>query len=79
MPRSIRVKADPEIFKWPRQSSGESVEDISNRIKTSINLVKKIEKGERPIVGKEIYPLVYESYELEPEDIAIEERLSNGK
>ena len=77
--KSMRIETDPTVFKWLRQRSGRSVEDVRNRIKTSIDLVETIEKEKRPIVGKEIYPLVYESYELEPEDIAIEERLSNGK
>ena len=60
----------PAVFRWLRENPGWSIEEVTKRLKTSINLVETIEKGERPIVGKEIYPLIYESYELEREDIA---------
>ncbi len=73
MPRSIRVDVDSKVFKWLRSNSGGSVEDVSKRLKTSIDLVETI-----PIVGKEIYPLVYESYELGHEEIVVVGGLRNG-
>lgn len=47
MPRSLKVEVDPKVFKWLRESSGWSIEDVAKRLKTSIEVVEAIEKGER--------------------------------
>lgn len=46
MPRSLKVDVNPNIFKWLRTSSGWSVEDVSKRLKTSVDVVEAIERGE---------------------------------
>ena len=46
MPRSLKVEVNPKIFKWLRTSSGWSVEDVSKRLKTSVDVVDAIERGE---------------------------------
>ena len=47
MTRSLKVDVNPNVFKWLRESSGWSLEDIAKRLKTSIDVVDAIEKGER--------------------------------
>jgi Zn-dependent peptidase ImmA (M78 family) len=47
MPRSLKVEVDPKVFKWLRESSGWSIDDVAKRLKTSIEVVKAIEEGER--------------------------------
>jgi Zn-dependent peptidase ImmA (M78 family) len=47
MSRSLKVEVNPQVFKWLRVSSGWSIEDVSKRLKTSIEVVESIEKGER--------------------------------
>lgn len=47
MPRSLKVEVNPQVFKWLRISSGWSVEDVSTRLKTSIEIINAIEQGER--------------------------------
>ena len=47
MTTSLKVDVNPNVFKWLRKSSGWSIEDIAKRLKTSIEVVKAIEKGER--------------------------------
>ena len=60
MPRSLKVEGDPTVFRWLRESSRRTIEDTAKRPKTNINLAEIIEKGERELIGKEIYPPVYE-------------------
>jgi len=78
MQRSMKVDVYPKVFKWLRESSGWPVEDGSKRHKTSIDVLEAIGKGERPIVGKDFYPLVYEFSEHRPEEITIVEGDGNG-
>jgi len=47
MPRTIRVEINPEVFKWLRVSAGWSVEEVSNRLKTSVENVRAFESGEK--------------------------------
>jgi len=47
MPRTMKVKVEPKVFKWLKESSGWSREEVANRLKTSIDVVEAIEKGER--------------------------------
>lgn len=47
MPKSVKVEVDPEVFKWLRVSAGWTLEDVSKRLKTSAEIVERIEAGER--------------------------------
>ncbi|HHD16176.1 MAG TPA: ImmA/IrrE family metallo-endopeptidase [Euryarchaeota archaeon] len=47
MPRSLRVSVEPMVFKWLRESSGWTVEEVAKRLKTSVEVVEGIEAGER--------------------------------
>jgi Zn-dependent peptidase ImmA (M78 family) len=47
MAKSLKVDVNPKVFKWLRESSGWSKEDIAKRLKTNIEIVSAIEKGER--------------------------------
>ncbi|UCE74012.1 MAG: ImmA/IrrE family metallo-endopeptidase [Methanomassiliicoccales archaeon] len=47
VPRSLKVEVNPKVFKWLRESSGWSIEDVAKRLKSSIEVVEAIEKGER--------------------------------
>lgn len=46
MSRSLKVEVYPHVFKWLRLSSGWSVEDVSTCLKTRVDIVEAIEKGE---------------------------------
>ena len=45
MADSIRVSVKPEVFRWLRESSGWSVEEVSKRLGTSVRVIKEIEDG----------------------------------
>ncbi|RKX36799.1 MAG: zinc peptidase [Thermotogae bacterium] len=47
MPRMMRIEINPAVFKWLRVSAGWSVEEVSNRLKTSIENIKAFESGEK--------------------------------
>jgi len=47
MPRSIRTEVKPEVFRWLRVSAGWTVEDVSKRLKTSVEAIKAFESGEK--------------------------------
>lgn len=47
MPRSITTQVNPTVFKWLRESSGWTIEEVSNRLKTSEDVVNSIESGKR--------------------------------
>ena len=47
VPKSLKVDVNPKVFKWLRESSGWSIEDIAKRLKSNIEIVEAIEKGER--------------------------------
>jgi Zn-dependent peptidase ImmA (M78 family) len=47
MPRSLRVQIKPAVFKWLRESSGWSIEDVSRRLQTSADTIRLIESGAR--------------------------------
>ena len=47
MPKSIKIKVNPEVFKWLRESSGWTIEDVSKRLKTTIEIVEEFESGEK--------------------------------
>lgn len=46
MPRSLKVEVEPAVFKWLRESSGWTKEEVAKRLKTSIGVVESIEKGD---------------------------------
>ncbi|MCU0799641.1 MAG: XRE family transcriptional regulator [Candidatus Thermoplasmatota archaeon] len=47
MPRSIITGVNPLVFKWLRESSGWTIEDVSKKLKTSDDVINSIESGER--------------------------------
>ncbi len=47
MAETIRVSIRPEVFRWLRTSAGWSVEDVSRRLRTSVEVVEAIEAGKR--------------------------------
>jgi Zn-dependent peptidase ImmA (M78 family)/DNA-binding XRE family transcriptional regulator len=47
MPASLKVEVDPKVFKWLRESSGWTKEEVAKRLGTSVEVVEVIEKGER--------------------------------
>jgi len=47
MVQSLKVDVNPIVFKWLRKSSGWPREDVSNRLRTSVDVIKAIEQGER--------------------------------
>jgi Zn-dependent peptidase ImmA (M78 family)/DNA-binding XRE family transcriptional regulator len=47
MVKSLKVDVNPKVFKWLRESSGWSKEDIAKRLNTNIEIISAIEKGER--------------------------------
>ncbi len=44
--KTIQIEVNPTVFKWLRESAGWTNEDISKRLKTSVEIVKKFELGE---------------------------------
>lgn len=47
MARTIRIDVKPTVFKWLRTSAGWTIQDVSNKLRTSIETVIAIETGER--------------------------------
>jgi len=45
MPRILKVDINPTVFKWLRTSSGWSLEEVSKRLNTSVDVIKSIEQG----------------------------------
>ena len=45
--KSISVEVKPEVFKWLRESSGWTPEEIGKRLKTTTQNIEKIEAGEK--------------------------------
>ncbi|MCK4670025.1 MAG: ImmA/IrrE family metallo-endopeptidase [Nanoarchaeota archaeon] len=45
--KSLSVKIEPEVFKWLKNSSGWKYEELAKRLKTSIEIIKKIETGKK--------------------------------
>ena len=43
----MRVEVDVAVFRWLRESSGWSIEEVSKRLKTSVEAVETIEAGAR--------------------------------
>lgn len=43
--KSLLVEVDPKVFKWLRESSGWTIEDVAKRLKTSRETILKFEKG----------------------------------
>ncbi len=57
MSRSITSEVYPTIFKWLRESSGWSIEDVAKRLKTSVEVVEAIEAGKRKPTLKQLKEL----------------------
>ncbi|MEW5937361.1 MAG: XRE family transcriptional regulator [Candidatus Thermoplasmatota archaeon] len=53
----MRMEVKPEVFRWLRVSSGWSIEDVSKRLKTSVEVVCAIESGERPATLRQLKDL----------------------
>ncbi|MBN1389488.1 MAG: ImmA/IrrE family metallo-endopeptidase [Candidatus Thermoplasmatota archaeon] len=47
MPSSITTQINPDVFKWLRESSGWTIEDVAKRLKTSEDVVNSIESGKK--------------------------------
>ncbi len=47
MSRSIKTEVNPQVFKWLRESAAWTSEDVSKKLKTSIEAVEAIESGEK--------------------------------
>ena len=47
MPGSIKIEVKPEVFKWLRISAGWTIDDVSKRLKTSVEALKGFESGEK--------------------------------
>lgn len=47
MAKSMKVEVNPLVFKWLRVSSGWSVEEVSKRLKTSVDRIESIEGGKQ--------------------------------
>ncbi len=45
--KSIKVAVNPSVFNWLRESAGWTVEDVSKRLKTSVEIVEGFESGKR--------------------------------
>ena len=40
MPRSTRVKVDPEVFKWPEEDPSMTIGDVSKRLHTNVEIME---------------------------------------
>lgn len=47
MARSVKVEVSSGVFCWLRESSGWTAEEVAKRLKTSVEAIKAIERGER--------------------------------
>ncbi|RLI79124.1 hypothetical protein DRP07_10390 [Archaeoglobales archaeon] len=47
MPKSISVEVNPEVFKWLRESSGWTIEEVAKRLNTTAKIIRDIEAGNR--------------------------------
>lgn len=47
MARSVKVGVSPGVFCWLRESSGWTAEEVAKRLKTSVEAIRAIERGER--------------------------------
>ena len=45
--RTIEVEVNPKVFRWLRESSGWSVEELSKRLNTSAGIIEGFESGKR--------------------------------
>lgn len=55
--RSPNIRIKPDIFRWLRESSGWSLEDVSNHLNVSVEWVSKWERGEKDPTLNEIKSL----------------------
>lgn len=47
MPKSLVVQVEPKVLKWLRESSGWKIEEVSNRLNTTPEVVAEMESGEK--------------------------------
>jgi len=47
MARSVKVEVSPGVFCWLRESSGWTPEEVAKRLKTSVEAIRAVERGER--------------------------------
>lgn len=47
MAHSFKVEVSPEVFRWLRESSGWTTEEVAKRLETSAEVIRAIGKGER--------------------------------
>jgi len=55
--RSPNIRIKPDIFRWLRESSGWTLEDVSNHLNVSVDWVSKWERGEKEPTLNEIKSL----------------------
>lgn len=55
--KSLSIKINPDVFKWLRESSGWSQEEIAKRLNTSIDSINKIENGQKQPTIKQLNEL----------------------
>jgi Zn-dependent peptidase ImmA (M78 family) len=54
MPGSIKIEVKTEVFKWLRISAGWTIEDLSKRLKTSVETLKGFESGAKAPTLKQL-------------------------
>lgn len=47
--KSIKLNIEPEILIWARKSIGKSMKDVARKMKIDKTIIKKWERGQRPI------------------------------
>ncbi len=57
MTHSLKTEVDPMVFKWLRESSGWSIEDTAKRLRTSVNVIGAVERGERKLTLRQLEEL----------------------
>ncbi|MDO9098363.1 MAG: XRE family transcriptional regulator [Candidatus Methanoperedens sp.] len=57
MSRSIKTEVNPQVFKWLRESAAWTSEDVSKRLKTSVEAVEAIESGKKSPMLKQLREL----------------------
>jgi len=47
MVQTVTIDINPEVFKWLRESSGWTIEEVARRLNTSVSVIRDIEAGKR--------------------------------
>lgn len=54
MAKPTYVKVNPEVFKWLREGSGWTVEEVAKKLGTSVRVVREIEEGKRDTTFRQL-------------------------